>query len=357
MGKDYYKILGVDKGVDDEALKKAYRKLALKWHPDRHQGDKDKESAEIKFKEISEAFEVLSDKNKRQIYDMYGEEGLKGGAPPPDAGASFAGGFPAGFNFPGGGGTTFTFSSSDGRGFNPSDPNTIFSQFFKGFGDTDDDFTSAFPGGFRGFGSKSKMSSGFGDFGDFGSDIFNRQRGSDGVSEVKHSLPLSLEEIYKGTTKKLKVKRKLIDSASGKVVQTDKVLEITVRPGMKAGSKFRFPNSGDELPNGETQDVVVTLEEKPHPVYTRDGDNLHITLQISLLEALVGFKKTIQTLDGRNLVITNTSVISPGQEQRFAKEGMPTKDPIKKGDLVVKYNVLFPAKLSEAQKSQLQNIL
>ncbi|CAI2183744.1 7273_t:CDS:2 [Funneliformis geosporum] len=331
MGKDYYKILGVDKSADDDTLKKAYRKLALKWHPDRHQSENEKESAEIKFKEISEAYEVLSDKNKRQIYDTYGEEGLKGGPPPPEGGgAGFAGGFPGGFNFPSGG-TTFTFSRG---GFNPSDPNTIFSQFFQSFGDKDDDFTSAFPGGFRGFGSRSKSSNISGDFGDFG-DIFNRQRGSEsGVVEVKHKLPLSLEEIYKGTTKKLKVKRKLIDSPSGKVVQTDKILDITVRPGMK-----------------------VTLEEKPHPIYTRDGDNLLMTLTISLLEALVGFKKTIQTLDGRNLAITNNSVIRPGQEQRFGNEGMPTKDPNKKGDLVVKYNVLFPAKLSDAQKRELSNIL
>jgi len=358
MGKDYYKILNVDKNADDEALKKAYRKLALKWHPDRHQTDKNKEEAEIKFKEISEAFEVLSDKNKRQIYDMYGEEGLKAGPPPAEGeGGGFAG-FPGGFgNFPGG--TTFTFSSSGGRGFNPTDPNTIFSQFFTSFGgDGEDDFMGAFPGGFSGFGSRGKSgrpsSDGFGDF-------FSRTRGQEsggGASEVKHSLPLTLEEIYKGTTKKLKVTRKLIDSATGKVVPTDKILEINVRPGMKAGSKFKFPKSGDELPNGDTQDIVVTLEEKPHSKYTRDGDNLRTTLTLSLLEALTGFRnKTIQTLDGRTLAISNPLVINPGQEQRFPNEGMPTKDPNKKGDLVVKYDVQFPNRLSEDKKRAIRDIL
>jgi DnaJ homolog subfamily B member 4 len=213
---------------------------------------------------------------------------------------------------------------------------------------------SAFPGGFpRGFGKGGRSSDGFSDF-------FNRARGQEsggGASEVKHSLPLTLEEIYKGITKKLKVTRKLIDSATGKVVPTDKILEISVRPGMKAGSKFRFPKSGDELPNGDTQDIVVTLEEKPHQIYTRDGDNLRIILMLTLLEALTGFKKTIQTLDGRTLAISNTSVIKPGQEQRFPNEGMPTKDPNKKGDLVVKYDVKFPTKLSEDKKNALKDIL
>ncbi|RIA88723.1 hypothetical protein C1645_713123 [Glomus cerebriforme] len=360
MGKDYYKILNVDKNADEEQLKKAYKKLALKWHPDRHQTEK--EEAEKKFKEINEAFEVLSDKNKRQIYDMYGEEGLKAGPPPPtEEGAGFAGGFPGGFGnfssgaFPGGtfpGGTTFTFSSS-GRGFNPTDPNTIFSQFFSNLGGGDDDFMNAFPGGFprRSKGGRPPSD----DFGDF----FSRSRGqeSGGALEVKHSLPLSLEDIYKGTTKKLKVTRKLIDSATNKVVPTDKILEINVRPGLKAGTKFRFPKSGDELPNGDTQDIVVILEEKPHPIYTRDGDNLRITLTLSLLEALTGFKKTIQTLDDRKLAISNSLVIKPGQEQRFPNEGMPTKNPNKKGDLVVKYDVKFPTRLSEDQKKALKDCL
>ncbi|KAG8898131.1 hypothetical protein FRB99_007647 [Tulasnella sp. 403] len=117
-GKDYYKLLGVDRNADDEAIKKAYKKMALKWHPDRNAGS---EEANQKFKEISEAFEVLSDKNKRAIYDQFGEEGLKGGGMPSDSGPNpFAGGA-----FPG---ASFSFSSGPGgsRGFTPSDPSFIF---------------------------------------------------------------------------------------------------------------------------------------------------------------------------------------------------------------------------------------
>ncbi|CAG8741809.1 17350_t:CDS:2 [Racocetra persica] len=331
MGKDYYKILGVDKNADEEELKKAYRK---------HQGSADKEAAEKKFKEISEAYEVLSDKNKRQIYDAYGEEGLKG-APPPDAGGAFPGGFQG---FPGG--TTFTFRTGPG-GFTPTDPNSIFNNFFSQFGGVDDDDPfGKFPSFSRGRSA-----------GDFG-DLFGRSRGEGrGLSEVKHHLSFTLEELYKGTTKKLKVSRKLYDSASGQHVPTDKIIEVNVRPGLKAGTKFRYSKAGDELPSGETQDIVVVVDEKPHPIFTRDSDDLRTVIKISLLEALVGFKKQIQTLDGRPLNISSSSVIRPGQEQRVPNEGMPTKDPNKKGDLIVKYEVMFPSRLTEDKKKELRKIL
>ncbi|KAJ2711217.1 Molecular chaperone (DnaJ super), partial [Coemansia spiralis] len=123
MGKDYYAILGVSKDASEEALKKAYRKLALKYHPDRC-ADGNKEAAESKFKDISEAYEALSDKEKRQIYDQFGEEGLKGGVPPGGGG----GGFPGAGGFPGGGGTTFSFGQGGFGGFNPSNPEDIFAQ-------------------------------------------------------------------------------------------------------------------------------------------------------------------------------------------------------------------------------------
>ncbi|CAH1763450.1 6446_t:CDS:2 [Entrophospora sp. SA101] len=323
MGKDYYKILEVDKKADEETLKKAYKKLG------KHQNDK--EQAEIKFKEISEAYEVLSDKQKREIYDIYGEEGLKGGFP---------------------GGQTFTFTSTGGQGgFKPSDPTFIFNDFFKSFGGNDEFPFPGFGGG-RGtrFGNKRSADM---------SDFFGKGRGDGSETpEVKYTISLTLEEIYKGTIKKLKVTRKIIDGPTGKQVPTDKILEINVRPGLKAGTKFRFPNAGDELPTGGSQDIVVILEEKPHPIFTRNGDDLSIKITLTLLEALTGFKKTIQTLDGRTLAISNyTSVIKPGQEQRFANEGMPTKEPTKKGDLVIKYEVKFPIKLTDQQKQELKKVL
>ncbi|CAG8615657.1 7466_t:CDS:2 [Paraglomus occultum] len=352
MGQDYYKILGVSKDADDDALKKAYRKLALKWHPDKNK-EANREEAEKKFKEISEAYEVLSDKNKRQIYDMYGEEGLKGGPPPPsaDGTSGFAGGFPGGFPgfsgfHPGGGGTTFTFKTT---GFNPSDPRDLFSKVFTemggglgglgGMGFGDGDFFSRTGG------------SGFGDFGQ--QSPFSQPK----VQEAVVRYPITLEDLYKGASKRLKVKRKLLDASTKRQVPTEEEVVIPIRPGLKAGSKIRFPAKGDELPNGEVQDLVILIEEKPHNVFQRDGDDLRVVIKLTLVEALCGFEKKIETLDGRKLLITNkSSVITPGTEQVVHNEGMPKKSG-DKGNLIVKYDIEFPARLTDKQKADLRKIL
>src|SRR4051812_24183102 len=167
---------------------------------------------------------------------------------------------------------------------------------------------------------------------------------------VQHKVPLTLEELYKGTTKRLKVTRKLLDGATGKPVTTDKVLSIDVKPGWKAGTKIKFAEEGDELPGGGAQDIEFVVEEKPHPTFKREGDHLRTTITITLAEALTGFKKTITTLDGRSLAVSNNSVITPGQEHRFPGEGMPIKTTGKKGDLIVTYNIVFPQRLDEKQK-------
>ncbi|KAI9268784.1 hypothetical protein BY458DRAFT_511054 [Sporodiniella umbellata] len=357
MGKNYYSILGVSKDADDDAIKKAYRKLALKWHPDRN-----KDNAEVaneKFQEIGEAYEVLSDKNKRAIFDQYGEEGLKGGGAPPPGADGATGGFSG---FPGGGGgNTFHFSSSGGPGmggFHPSDADDIFKHFFSGFGSSgggmDEGFGGGMPGGFSSFG---------GGMPGMGSKFRRSGRGFPQSHEpekppaIKRSFPVSLEDIYKGCTKRMKVTRKL-RNPMGQSVSTDKVLSITVKPGWKAGTKIRFPNEGDELENGTTQDIEFILEEKPHPIFKREGDNLRMTIQLTLLEALTGFQKKIKTLDDRTLSVNNTkSVIQSGQESRVSGEGMPNSKTGRKGDLIIAYDVKFPTTLTDSQKQQLKNTL
>ncbi|KAG2176602.1 hypothetical protein INT44_007266 [Umbelopsis vinacea] len=376
MGKDYYKILGVSKDADDDTIKKAYRKQALKWHPDRNKDNM--EGAKQKFQEVGEAFEVLSDKNKRAIYDQYGEEGLKGGPPPSSGGAGGAGGFPGGFSggFPGGaggpGGTTFSFSSGGPRGaggYAPSDADDIFKHFFASFGGggmggmpgmggmhAEDDMGGGMPGGMPG--------GGFGGFSNFGGGGRPRASGFQSAQQrekppaIKRPLPISLEDLYTGTTKRLKVTRKIRDGATGRPVTTDKILTINVKAGWKAGTKIRFPGEGDELDHGETQDIEFIVEEKPHPVFKREGDNLTMAVQLTLVEALTGFVKQIKTLDGRTLKINNTSnVIQPGQESRVSNEGMPNSKTGKKGDLIIKYEVKFPVTLTSAQKEELKKVL
>ncbi|KAG1853004.1 hypothetical protein C8R48DRAFT_724062 [Suillus tomentosus] len=403
MGADYYKTLGISRDAGEDDIKKAYKKMALKWHPDRNGGS---EESSKKFKEISEAFEVLSDKNKRTIYDQVGEEGLKGGGgSAPGAGfpgfAGGSGGFP--------GGATFTFTSSpggNGNGFAPSDPQKIFEQIFSQFG-----------GGFGGMGGSGGMGgmggspmfggmggpSGFGgrsgtsggrsgtsgmgrspnifdddDIGGGGS-FFGMPRSmpserpsprhqsstststsapAPAPSETTRPLKLSLEELYTGTTKHLKVGRRLLGGS-----MEEKVLEIQVLPGWKSGTKIRFPRAGNEQPNGEAQDLVFVVEEKPHDVFTREGDDLICRLRIPLVEALTGVdgKKTIVALDGRKLQISLPGgVVKPNQETRIPNEGMPIRkqgSTKKKGDLIVRCDVVFPDRLTPSQKEGLKKLL
>ena len=334
MGKDYYKILEVDRGADADAIKKAYRKQALRWHPDKNQ-DK-RQEAEEKFKDIAEAYDVLSDPQKKAVYDQYGEEGLKGG-PPPSPGAGPSGGFYSpgeGGGMPGGFAYHFT-----------GDPRDIFSRFFQ---------------------SSFDRSQSFGENGGFGdSDVFMdflNARGP-GVSAnvgqkpvAQFELNLSLEELYRGTTKKLKIKRK---TRSQVPREDEKVLEVQVRPGWKAGTKITFPNEGDEIGNtAQFQDVVFVIREKKHPVFARDGSNLIFKAAITLKDALCGFTVEIPALDGRTIRHPITSVVPPGSSTVIANEGMPiSKQPGRKGDLIVTFDVIFPSRLTEQQKDRLRQAL
>lgn len=335
MGVDYYKILQVDKSAKDEDLKKAYRKLAMKWHPDKNPNNK--KEAEAKFKQISEAYEVLSDPEKRAIYDQYGEEGLKGQVPPPDAG--------------GRGGATF-FQTGDGPNvfrFNPRNANDVFDEFFG--------FSTPF-GGMGGGGATRFSSSMFGD------DIFSsfgEGRTMNSVPRkappIEQNLPCSLEELYKGTTKKMKISREIAD-ASGKTLPVQEILTIDIKPGWKKGTKITFPEKGNEQPNVIPSDLVFIIDERPHSVFKRDGNDLVVTQKISLAEALTGFTVHLTTLDGRTLTVPINAPIHPDYEEVVPREGMPTpKEPSKRGNLRIKFNIKFPTRLTAEQKSGIKKLL
>nr|GMD36777.1 DnaJ homolog subfamily B member 13-like [Ipomoea batatas] len=202
MGVDYYKILDVDRNAKDDDLKKAYRKLAMKWHPDKNPNNK--KEAEAKFKQISEAYDVLSDPQKRAVYDQYGEEGLKSGVPPPGAGGAR-----------GPGGATF-FSTGEGPTsfrFNPRSADDIFAEFFG--------FSRPFGGMGGGPGMRDARFGGM--FGDHMFSSFGEGGGGGGsmhqpsahrkAPPIEQTLPCSLEELYKGTTKKMKISREIIDAS------------------------------------------------------------------------------------------------------------------------------------------------
>jgi len=176
-------------------------------------------------------------------------------------------------------------------------------------------------------------------------------------SPIVHRFACSLEELYTGTTKKMKVTKTIVD-ASGQSVPVEKVLTIDVKKGWKAGTKITFPKEGDEMPGMEPQDIVFVLEEKPHPYLKREKDDLVYTHTISLAQALTGFDVPIQTLDGRRLNIPIREVVSPSSTKIISGEGMPLqKNPNQKGNLIIKFNIVFPRHLSEQQKAQIRSAL
>ncbi|XP_047325242.1 dnaJ homolog subfamily B member 4-like [Impatiens glandulifera] len=352
MGVDYYKILQVERNAKDDDLKKAYRKLAMKWHPDKNPNNK--KEAEAKFKQISEAYDVLSDPQKRVVYDQYGEEGLNGQVPPPDAAGP-------------GGGATF-FQTGEGPNvfrFNPRNANDIFAEFFGNsspFG--------GMMGGGGGGGSGMRGGGGggsrfgpmfpeemFSSFGDGSRPMMHTAAGPRKASPIEQTLPCSLEDLYKGTTKKMKISREIAD-ASGKTLPVQEILTIDIKPGWKKGTKITFPEKGNEQPNVIPSDLVFIIDEKPHNVFTRDGNDLVVTQKISLVEALTGYSVQITTLDGRSLTIPINNVIHPNYEEVVSKEGMPIpKEPSKRGNLRIKFNIKFPSKLTSEQKSGIKKLL
>ncbi|XP_068653007.1 uncharacterized protein [Aristolochia californica] len=308
MGVDYYNILKVGRTATDDDLKKAYRRLAMKWHPDKN--PKNKKEAEAKFKQISEAYDVLSDPQKRQIYDQYGEEGLKAGVPPPSSA--------------------------------PGGPQ------FNGFRSPDDIFAELF-GASRGRN------------GDFPAESFFRTSNGDTgprkAPPVENKLPCSLEELYSGSKRKMKISRNVTDVYS-RTTTAEEILTIDIKPGWKKGTKITFPEKGHEQPNIIPADLIFVIDEKPHAIYKRDGNDLVVHRRISLVDALTGTTIELTSLDGRNLTIPITDVIKPGHELVVPKEGMPiAKEPGKKGNLRVKFDVKFPSRLATEQKLGLKRIL
>ena len=187
---------------------------------------------------------------------------------------------------------------------------------------------------------------------------FQRASSTPASSEITRPLKVSLEELYNGATKHLKIGRKLLNGTT-----EDKVLEIHVVPGWKSGTKVRFPRAGNEQLSGEAQDLVFVVEEKPHPHFTRDGDDLRCAIKIPLVDALTAdpIKRTLEYLDGRKLQVTAPiGVLKPGTETRVHSEGMPVRrqgSTKRKGDLIVRWDVVFPDRLTVQQKEGIRKIL
>ena len=215
-------------------------------------------------------------------------------------------------------------------------------------------------GGFSPFGTTSgRMPGGMDDSGGARySQSQSQSRPAQPPKEITRPLKLSLEDIYGGTTKHMKVSRRRVDGSS-----EEKVLEIAVQPGWKEGTKIRFPRAGNETVDGSSADLVFVVEDKPHPRFSRSGNDLIVRVEIPLVEALTnesGSKKQVEHLDGRKLQVqVPPGVVRPGQETKVAGEGMPIrgKGARGKGDLLVRWDVRFPDRLTPAQKEGVRKVL
>lgn len=345
MGKDYYKILGITKGASDDEIKKAYRKMALKYHPDKNKSP----GAEDKFKEIAEAYDVLSDPNKKEIFDKHGEDGLKGGM----GGGGSTGGRSGNF--------TYTFHG---------DPHETFRMFFGNENPFESFFSAGGPAGMGGMGRSPFFQFQSGGLGvdedmDIDDPLAQQHHQFGGHGRRKHQDPavirelqVSLEEVLSGTTKKLKITRKVLNSDGRTTRSEDKILTIDIKPGWKAGTKITFPKEGDQTPHNVPADIVFVIKDKPHMLFTRDGSDIRYKANISLRDALCGTTIQVPTLTNRKIPLALNEVIKPNSTKRIQGEGLPVpKTPTQRGDLLVEFNVVFPNSISTNTKDILKDLI
>ncbi|KAH8415384.1 hypothetical protein KR222_006542 [Zaprionus bogoriensis] len=346
MGKDFYKTLGISRNAKDEEIKKAYRKLALKYHPDKNKSAK----AEERFKEVAEAYEVLSDKKKRDIYDQYGEEGLRQGVPGQrndSSEASFV------YQFHGDPRATFA------QFFGPSDP---FSMFFgenmERFFMSDDSAGTRSGGGLWGSSSGGGTTGASGGGG--GGGIFGSTRTAPTQDPaIEHELYVALEDINTGCHKKMQISRIKLN-ASGHGRKEIKLLDIEIKPGWKSGTKITFPKEGDEAPNRIPADIVFIIRDKPHAHFRREGSDIHYTAHISLKQALCGAALQLPTLQGPPLAFSSAGgeIIKPQTTKRFGERGLPyPKNPGQRGALCLHFDIEFPDALPPRHVAALADLL
>jgi molecular chaperone DnaJ len=347
--QDYYQILGVSKDANKEDLKKAYRKLAMQYHPDRNQGDKE---AEKKFKEINEAYEVLKEDDKRAAYDRFGHSAFQGGGRP-----------------------------SGNGGFNYSEDFNDISDLFGGI------FNEFMGGG----GQRSQR--------DFG-------RGSD----LRYNTSISLEEAFSGTKQNIKYKTAVkcepcngkgssspnqntkcptckgsgrmraqqgfftiertchTCSGSGEVIKDpcnscrgegrvvkEKTIAVTIPAGVEDGTKIRIANEGEAgIRNATTGDLYIFINVKPHKLFERNGSNLSCVVPIKMTTAALGGTIEVPTIDGKTAKVTIPNGTQYGTQFRLKGKGMPIMKSNAFGDLIIRVSVEVPVKLSKKQKDLLE---
>ena len=349
---DYYNLLDVSKNATEEEIKKSYKKLAMKYHPDRNKDNK--EQSEKKFKEISNAYNVLSNKQKRQIYDQFGEEGLQG---------------------------------NSGPQMNP------FSMFEEMFAD----------GGFNGMGGMHGM---HGMPGGFSFNMNNMSRGSQSNSTQKEvkKIKISLEDLYKGKNITLKITRTVLNKSkknniktcsncngsgvevivqrigpmiqqmqqvcshcggSGKILDKKHLenktenIKLVIEKGMCDQEQILFKGKGNfNLKTMENNDLVFVLVEQEHPIFKRMQNNLILGLDINLSDSLTGFSFLFKHLDDSEFIISSEEIIKNEEVKVIKNKGMPLNSSSNVfGDLIIKFNIIYPQHIDFKNHQAIKNIL
>lgn len=174
---------------------------------------------------------------------------------------------------------------------------------------------------------------------------------------VERQLEVSLEDLLKGCTKKMKISRNVHDPSTGQVRREEKIMQINIKPGWKSGTKIRFEKEGDRKPNSIPADVIFIIKDKPHPLFKRDGQDIVYTAKVSLKDALCGCSVIVKNLEGKPYDV-KCNQITPTTVKRIPNQGLPyPKDQSKRGDLLIKFDIRFPENLSESVKQTLRNCL
>jgi curved DNA-binding protein len=304
--RDYYNVLGVERNATEDEIKRGYRKLALEHHPDHNPGNN---SAEEKFKEINEAYQVLSDPEKKSRYDQLGKSYKS---------YTQHGGSPGNFNWE-------DWFVQNPRGGNVrvdvGDLGDIFGN--EGLGDFSDFFRSIF-GGMSGMGSATRNPGG------------QYSRSAQPPQSFQQSVPISFVEAYNGTTRRIDI--------------DGRQKEVIIPPGAKTGTKVHVSGAIATAPNRPKSDLFLVIEVANDARFRRKKNNLYTNLDIDLYTAVLGGEVKVPTLSG-NVVLSIPAGTQPGRTFRLAGRGMPLlKDPKKYGDLMVKVNLKIPQKLSSKEK-------
>ncbi len=321
-GKDYYNILGVKRDASEQDIKKAYRRLARKHHPDVNPGDK---SAEARFKEINEAYEVLSDKEKRQKYDQYGDQWQYA-----DQFAKAGGQQRYSRDFGRGGAQGFEF---DG------DVNSLFGDLFRGFGTGTSSGRRARP-----------------------------KRGRD----LEYAVEVTLEEAYQGTARVLNLQSQEPCASCGGTGRIQNLpcsvcrgagvaprmqqLEVKIPPGVKNGSRVRIAGKGEPSESGgPSGDLYLLTSVRPHRLFERKGDNLQVEVDVPLTVAVLGGELEIPTPKGK-LALRIPPETQNGRTFRLAGQGMPALGKSSRGDLMARVKVVLPTELGPEEKKLFERL-